>query len=305
MPYRFRPDHPLGDEARRVARRQLEKARDLLDRQPDGLHAAIHQSRKAIKRVRALYRLVATDRKHFHKSENARLRDVASSLSALRDAAAFIETLTALCQKALNDDERRAINTALQALAERRDHVAGDGGDVAATLAHAIEQLGSAIAALDGFDLPAKPKKAARLLADGWQEALEKARVALENCSVTADAEAFHELRKATQTYWRHLALVEPVWPSAIAGKRTTAKTLAALLGRDHDIAMLASLLDREPELVRDDQTLSHLLGVLIREQQSLRRESLCLAGKLFADSPQEEADIIAALWLSATHRNS
>ena len=305
MRYRLSPGHPLGRETRRIARKQLEKARDLLENQPAGLHPAIHQARRAIKRVRALYRLTAVDRKHFLKTENARLRDIAGSLSGLRDAAAFIETLNALCQKALNDDERRAVNTALQALPERRDRAASDGSDPAAPIAQAITALDAAIQALGDLDLAAGPKKSARQLAAGWRRTLERGQAALQHCDASADQEAFHDLRKATQTYWRQLSLVAPLWPSAIAGKRALAKTLAALLGRDHDIAVLASLLDREPELMRDDQTLSHLLGLLIREQQALRRESLDLANRLFADPPDEEAHVIADLWACAARRKA
>ena len=300
MPYRLRPGHSLELDVRAVAGAELAKARRLLAEQPDGPHRAIHEARRCFKRVRALYRLVAYDRQPFRSVENARLRDIARSLSQMRDASAFVETLVALTDTAMNDEERRAVDVALASLIERRDRFTDNGGDAVEKLSDAVHECDAAIEALDGLKLPHKTMPAAKRLKNGWKRSLTKAKSALDACREPHDQEAFHELRKAAQTYWRHLALVKAIWPSAISGKRDIAKQLASLLGQEHDIAMLAALLDREPELVHDDQTLSHLLGLLIRQQQSLREESLKIADRLFADPPKREARILATLWMSA-----
>lgn len=300
MPYRLRPGHSLEQDVKAVATAELAKARRLLAEQPDGPHRAIHEARKCFKRLRALYRLVAYDRQPFRSVENARLRDIARSLSQMRDASAFVETLVALVDTAMNDEERHALDVALASLIERRDRFTDNGGDAGERLSSAVRECDAAIEALDGLKLPHKTVPAAKRLNTGWKRSLTKARVALEACREPHDQEAFHELRKAAQAYWRHLALVKAVWPSAISAKRDLAKQVAFILGQEHDIAMLAALLDREPELVHDDQTLSHLLGLLIRRQQSLREESLKLADRLFADAPKLEARILATLWMSA-----
>jgi hypothetical protein len=88
MSYRIRPDRPLDDEVQRVAAHQLGKAMAVLTDRPQGLHEAVHAARKNIKRVRGLYRLIAPRAREFQQQENDRLRDMARTLSGVRDATA-------------------------------------------------------------------------------------------------------------------------------------------------------------------------------------------------------------------------
>lgn len=91
MSYRVRPDRALDGEVHKAAAHQLGKAIAVLTDRPQGLHEAVHAARKNIKRVRALYRLIAPIAREFQQHENDRLRDMARSLSGLRDATALIE----------------------------------------------------------------------------------------------------------------------------------------------------------------------------------------------------------------------
>ena len=300
MPYRIRPDHPFGEEVVAVASEQLRRAISALENQPEGLHEAIHEARKKFKRVRSLYRLVALDQKQFRAAENARLRDTARTLSVVRDATALIETVTYLENHALNDEERNALSHARAALTERRDALALAETDLPEKVSSAIAACHEAITTLEKASFPASPRKAAKLLAKGWRKGLARARSSLNDCHRSVHEESFHELRKAGQAYWMNLSLLRDIWPSAMRAKRAEAKALVDTLGHEHDLALLADLLDRETGLIGGGEEFSHLLGAIIRQQQELRRDALAIAEHVFGETPAREGMVIEALWIAA-----
>ncbi|MFN3319872.1 MAG: CHAD domain-containing protein [Allorhizobium sp.] len=300
MPYRIRPDRPLLAEVRLVARQELDKAIETLEARPDGLHEAIHAARKKFKRLRNLYRLVASGDKPFRKAENARLRDAARSLSRMRDATALIETVQHLTNHTLTEDEAETLSAARAVLALRRDEIAETESDLEAKVAAAVAECRSGIEALEGLSLPSKTGHAARLMAKGWRKGLDEARKSLEICKGESHGEAFHDLRKAAQAYWMNLSLLRDLWPSAFDAKRQDTKQLVDLLGHEHDLTVLTTLIDHEPETFGDGEGLSFLLAIIIRRQQDLRREALDLANQVFADPAKSEAGIIEALWMRA-----
>lgn len=300
MPYRIRPDRPLLAEVRLVARQELDKAIETLEARPDGLHEAIHAARKKFKRLRNLYRLVASGDKPFRKAENARLRDAARSLSRMRDATALIETVQHLTNHTLTEDEAETLAAARAVLTLRRDEIAETESDLEAKVAAAVAECRSGIEALEGLSLPSKTGHAARLMAKGWRKGLDEARKSLEICKGESHGEAFHDLRKAAQAYWMNLSLLRDLWPSAFDAKRQDTKQLVDLLGHEHDLTVLTTLIDHEPETFGDGEGLSFLLAIIIRRQQDLRREALDLANQVFADPAKGEAGIIEALWMRA-----
>lgn len=300
MAYRIRPCEAFTREFRRVAENQLNRAVCLLQEQPDGQHKAIHDARKRFKRVRALYRLIEADAKGFRKAENARIRDIAKTLSTARDATALIETTEYLVGDAASPEEISALTFASNALIERRDRIVAEETDLDDKIASAIAECGEAIAALENLKLADDPQKTAKRLAKAWRKQRKAAATALAVCHDHAQADAFHDLRKAGQTYWMHLSLMRDLWPSAMAAKHADAKTLVEMLGHEHDLSVLTQLINEQPELFGNGDTMARLLGAVIAKQQKLRSEALTLADALFPDDIDEESNAIALLWQGA-----
>lgn len=300
MAYRIRPSEPFTQEFRRVAENQLSRAIDLLEQQPDGQHKAIHDSRKRFKRLRALYRLIEPDAKAFRATENARLRDIAHSLSTARDATALIETVEYLVGGASSAEEIAALTDASNALIERRDRIVAAETDLDDRIAAAVTACCEAIAALATLKVSDGARKTARRLAKAWRKQRRAAAAALVVCHEHGDADVFHDLRKCGQTYWMHLSLLTDLWPSAFAAKRDDAKQLVDLLGHEHDLSVLTHLINEEPDLFGDGDTMARLLGVVIARQQQLRAEALAAADTVFAGDMEQESDVIAILWRAA-----
>ncbi|PDS79088.1 CHAD domain-containing protein [Rhizobium sp. L43] len=300
MAYRIRPDADFTDEFRSVATEQLERAAAVLEERPNGAHEAIHAFRKNLKRLRSLYRLVAREVPDFQAQENARLRDAAQSLSAIRDAAALIGTAQYLQQSARGPEESEALARIVTILEGRRDWMADAESDLEQRLTETSGILQEAIAALDGVYFDGGHRKNARKLAKSWRRTARKAKAALAACHGEASADDFHSLRKRTYDYRLYHGLLRDAWPGAMKAKRDAAKELVEDLGHIHDLAVLSELVEAEPQLFTRNDDLAHLLDAIIFRQQEDRRQALVKAETVFTDDPDEEAQRIELLWLTA-----
>ena len=299
MGYRIRPEADFTEEFRIVATDQLSRAITVLDERPDGVDEAIHSFRKNLKRLRSLYRLVAREVPDFQKRENARLRETARSLSAIRDAAALIGTVEYLRHTARSPDENEALGRIITVLEGRRDWMAEAERGLEQRLKEAAGTLKEAIASLDTIAFDGNHRKNARMLGKSWRRTSLKAKAALMACHDEGTAEDFHDLRKRTYDYRLYHTLLSDVWPGAMKAKRDAAKTLVEDLGHIHDLVVLSELVEAEPQLFTRNDDLTHLLDAIIFRQQEDRRQALVKAEAVSADDPDEEAQRIELLWLA------
>src|SRR4051812_4034188 len=93
-----RPDVAVGEALRAVARDILSEARTVLDDREKPDAAAIHDLRKAMKRWRALLRLLEPFLGDGARRLRAEARDLARDLSGARDAQSAMEALNDLAE---------------------------------------------------------------------------------------------------------------------------------------------------------------------------------------------------------------
>lgn len=297
MSYTLKPEKPFSETFRSVAVSQLEDAVKILKHQPKGLHEAVHDARKKFKRVRGLYRLVRPGAKEFSRAENTRIRDMAASISAERDATALLECVDRLREKNPSPKADMALAHLETALQKRRSGTAAPDGQLQEKVKAAIQTCHAAIDAAASHHFDDDDRPAAKIIAKGWKKTLSDAQVALMTAQATGMDEDFHELRKRSQNYWMYCALVSDVWPSAMKAKRKDAKSLADVLGNEHDLSVLIALLESEEKLMlsAEDRALSCKVAVSTRKR--LRKQAIRSARRIFTDEAKDEAIIIRKLW--------
>ncbi len=301
MSYRIRPDRALDDEVHKAAAHQLGKAMAVLTDRPQGLHEAVHDARKNIKRVRALYRLIAPVAREFQQRENDRLRNMARTLSGVRDATALIEIGHYLQATARSAEELHALTRVSDLLTTRRDRLAAAQTDLEDKAQAAVAICAEAREALKEISFDRGRRDTARLFQKSWSKNVRKAMQALSECRAeAAHVESFHDLRKRSQDYWMHHMLLRDVWPAAMHAKQLEAKALVDVLGRYLDMSILADVADREPHLFDRSDDHARLLEAIIARQQTAREEVLERGRWVFADKPESEARTIKHLWLEA-----
>ncbi|HJU32404.1 MAG TPA: CHAD domain-containing protein, partial [Hyphomicrobiaceae bacterium] len=235
MAYRLRLDEPVGRGVRRIALEQIEIAEGKLASRSD-VSAAIHDTRRSLKRLRALLRLAQPgfDEALF-RAETERLVAIGKLLSGARDLDVISQTLARL-EPQLNAT-RPGMAGRLQAVVghrlnadrrKRRDH-----------RRLALERLAQTKKFFSG-----KAPLSIELdhLIEGLGRSYRKARQAFRNAYAEPGDEPFHALRKRVQLHWRHMALLSRAWPDVLSARAAEAKELSRLLGEDHDYSILVGL---------------------------------------------------------------
>lgn len=298
MSYRLRAGKPLEAEVKRIARERLEAAEEALRSQGGDRHEAIHTARKNFKKLRGLYRLVRTGAPVLYENENARIRDVARSLSDVRDATALIEAVDGLRRHIADQHAPDALAAIQATLVERRDRIAGsedapDARMVAA--ADACRDAGHVIA-----DLDLDGRKAGKIVAGGWRKVCAQARRAIAACETRGGAADFHDLRKRVKYHGMHARLLDDAWPSAMKLRRREAKALGDLLGDEHNLSLLAGLMGSEPDAVGRPAEREIVERLIADRRAELRAAGLARARVLFRETARCSAGRTALLWRMA-----
>jgi CHAD domain-containing protein len=292
--FRLRRGEDTGDGVRRVARGQLDLAGDQLDdgsRARGDLDGAVHETRKAFKRLRALVR-VSRDAMgdEAYRRENTIFRDAGRELSGTRDAAVLVQTLDGLSARyrdELDDDAFTGLRDALASEAEAAssaladDRIAVD--RVQGTLEAARRRVG-------GWPLPDHGDLA--MLEPGFERIYRRGRRALRAAREDPDTETLHELRKRAKDLWHAAQVLRPAAPKAMKRLARRAHALSDLVGDDHDLAVLrAAARERHATLAPGELAL--LERLIARRRARLQRRALAQARRVYARKPAALAKLI------------
>lgn len=299
MAYRIKLSDTPEQALRRVGRDQIKRATLALSA-PGSAGSAIHETRKCLKRIRALLRLVrpGLDDGVF-QHENARYRDLGRLLSPARDAEILSETLVKL-QPSATDAEAHDIAILKQHILEQGRQIESTGGD--ATIEAALDQLASAKSAMaklviNGVDFTPVEK--------GLRDSYRRGVNTYERAYRAGTDEAFHDWRKCVQLHWRHMALMSRAWPDMFSARIEAARQLSQILGDAQDLSVLMKLVqDRTPEdtaIAALNKDSAGRLENLARQRQHYLRELANPRGAiLFSLSPKALTKSIVDAWQAA-----
>jgi CHAD domain-containing protein len=248
---------------------------------------AIHDFRKAMKRWRALLRLVGPFVGSDAKALRTQAAEAARGLAVARDRQAALDALTDLAKR----DE----TLSPRSYATMRTRLATDHGP-AEVLTDEI-RTGLLQVLTDGEDaLRRWPlerigfKGISRELAGAYR----LARSEQPDDWAAADPEALHELRKRVVAHRYQMELTEPLWPKL--GKLWVGETqkLRDRLGSCQDLTVLAGLTVPRAPLA---PWRSRLTPLIAERQAAHRNAARAIAGRVFAEKPRAFRARIEALW--------
>jgi CHAD domain-containing protein len=294
MAFRLKLAEPFGDGCKRIAREQIDRAQAQLKDAEDP-PIAVHETRKSLKRLRALLRLVrpAIGDEVF-RAENAHLRGIARMLSGARDRHVLLETVTKL--EAGESGPRHTLARNLRELLN-----SGNGGDSPtvdmATMRQAHSRLAEAKGrfarlrlAGGGFDL----------VGAGLERSYRQARRTYNAAYEELSDEAFHEWRKSTQQHWRHMALLSRAWPECLGARSSESRRLSQILGDDHDLAMLIAFVRSDAAERLGQERIAKIVTLARQRQKELRALARPTGARLFAEGAGALRRRIAVYWEAA-----
>jgi hypothetical protein len=259
-----------------LLRRQLDAAQESCARADDH---SIHAARKHLKRVRAGLRLLrmALGDARYHGLDR-RLRDAAAPLRPARDAAALCETLPKLARagdagstRAETDLWRRRLTQELRAA--RAHYLRSTGNSPTDLIQRGRRQL----------RVPPRSPEGSASIRSGIRRSYHRGRRACAAARRDPTTGRLHEWRKQVQYLANELGLARALLPLGLRKTQRRAATLAALLGDDHDLALLQ-------ERVRPGRagSPSMLARRIERKRHRLQARAFRLARKLYRRSPHQ-----------------
>jgi CHAD domain-containing protein len=263
---------PLGSALQRMALGQLDLALETLGNgvEPPG-EKAVHETRKALKRLRALLRLLRSNLgEDTYAREDHLLRDAGRSLAGARDAEVLLGTLDSLIERHPGKLKGRGGVIALRgALVAEREEARRRSLSDPGEQARMVAELRACRVRLSGWQLPEPPglqlieadllhlyrqgrkrrRAAARAKRDDvlkmhrWRKRVKDLRYAAEMFQPAADtprggSSKIKSKKKAQREHRRQVQAREAAKSVRKVARR--ADQLGEMLGEDHDLAVLA-----------------------------------------------------------------
>ena len=225
MPYAFEIAEPIPLAVARIMGEQLDRVAQHLAK------AEVHDTRKRLKEIRALLRLLHRPLDETFGVENAWYRDAGREFAAARDAEASRAAIEKLMASA-EGDARKDLAAAKKLLGRKRTSkraLQGRIDNLLAQLPAARERVAQWPELEDRFST----------IGDGLERTMRQGRRALGDLS----PEGIHELRKRVKDHWYQVQLLRRVWPEMMKGHSAAVESLSDALGDHHDLDVLETAL--------------------------------------------------------------
>lgn len=247
---------------------------------------AVHEIRKALKRVRAWLRLVRSHLgEELFREENRGARDMGRLLGPARDADIHVETLAIILHELPDTKGSRSIHELARRLEVRRALVrqvvlADDGpmDQVMERAGHARDR--AAALPLGGLG--------AGELATGMGVSYAAARDRYLEARRSGDPERHHSWRKRVKDLQYQLQLLAPRLTPGLRKRLDAQERMGSHLGLANDLANLAELLRQEPVLVPDDEVRERLVTAAVELRNREWRDARRIGSGAFRRDPEE-----------------
>lgn len=286
---------------------QLESALDMFSDPAATPDSVVHTSRKAMKRVRAMLRLVRSEiGDKAYRYENTELRDAARMLSSVRDAAVTVDTVRLLADRfegALPVDvfdrmserlDRRAIDIRQRVLFET---------DAIPVVGRTLERARSRLA---GWPTGAEKqvyqhavRDSYRAVAPGLGQTYGRGRREMIEAYARPSTEAFHQWRKRVKYLRYQTEMLRGIWPEVVGGAAATLNELSDALGDEHDLAELIALLAVNDQLCSDPVELSLFAALAQHRRRELQETARVLGMRVYAEKPSAYVARMGIYWES------
>ncbi len=327
-------DESLFGAVRRMATEQLDLAIEELSA-GNGAgppEAAIHETRKALKRLRTMARMLeAAHGEQAVAEETAALKDVATQLSGARDAEVMLATLDSLIQRHPRKLGRGGVRRLRARLAQERDTERAQTLGDPVRMALVIADLSACRQRVQTWQEPKRRER--ELLEPGLKRVYGEGRRRYKRArsAKRERAVAMHEWRKSVKDL-RYLGEMlqrrasPPGFAHALPGATASRKGssdraseplrklarradgLGEMLGEEHDLAVLAARVGRahgkraiEPRL--GPKTRRALLKAIAKRRRTLQRGALKQGGRLYATPTKKFVRRNADLYMRARRK--
>lgn len=295
MGYVFQVEESVEAGVRRIATELIDDSISRIEDPGQDRHTTVHEVRKNCKKMRGLLRLARPALgDEIYAEENARFRDAARSLSALRDAEAMIETYDELMGIFGELVDLRRFNTIRDELERRKARIAEDTGDLERRLEAFLLEMRDALERVQSWEFHAEGFDA---LAGGFRRVYGRGRREMARAYKDPTTEHVHEWRKRAKYHWYHARLLQYVWRPVVSPLADELDVLSDLLGDEHNLAVLEAMLLAQPAAFGDERVIQATLGLIGRRRAELREMAWPLGQRIYAEKPRAITSRFRSYW--------
>ena len=288
-------DASFGDGLAAAARSIIADGRRALTDPELSDPEAVHEVRKALKRWRALLRLLGRPLGEQADQMRMEARELMRAIAGARDAQSALDALGDL-RKAEVPFSQTSTETIRARLTEMRD--AAEAKSFTKTMRDRLSRyLDYATLSLERWPLKAIDFDT---VTDGLTSTYRRARQLVPDGWSDAEAEHLHDLRRRVVEHRHQMDLVEPLWPRLGKVWAEEAQRLRNQLGACQDLAVLATFTAPHEPLAPWRSRLSPLIE---ERRRAHLKTAQRLSGRLFAEKPKAFRRRIAALWSARNSR--
>ena len=288
-------DSSFGDGLAAAARLVIADGRQALTDPELSDPEAVHELRKALKRWRALMRLLARPLGEQADQMRSEARELMRAIAGARDAQSALDALNDL-RKAEVPFSSTSIETIRARLTEMRD--AAEAKSFTKAMRDRLSRyLDYATLSLERWPLKAIDFD---IVTDGLTSTYRRARQLVPDTWPDSEAEHLHDLRRRVVEHRHQMDLIEPLWPRLGKVWAEEAQRLRNQLGSCQDLAVLAELTAPHKPLAPWRSRLTPLISA---RRDAHLKSAARLAGRLFAEKPKAFRRRIAALWSARNSR--
>ena len=290
--YRLKRRERVDDGMRRIAAACAEQALERLrglGGEDDDFQVVVHDTRKDLKKLRAVVRLLR-DRlgEQAYAEQDRCYRDAARALSESRDAKVKLETLDALGER-FPDLPTGAAGAWREAL--RKDVEQTLGGTDEMTVFESIELIE---AGRDGIGSWKLGSGSWGLIDRGVLRTYGRGRRAMRRAEAEPSEENLHRWRKRAKDLWYLLRILHGAWPQVLGAGAEEAHGLSDLLGDHHDLAVLR--VDLAVRELSGEHREAFSAAITTREGE-LAAAAFELGRRLYAEKPKAFRRRLRAYW--------
>lgn len=283
MSFELRQSKHIECELTTIARRELRRtSRVLTEVTRDSFDHAVHESRKSIKKVRAIAAFLEQAGGTLPRKDRKRVKAAGRTLSRLRDSAAIIETFDRVRRrhpKQLSEHTYGILRGELVRARDREHKRAERDGAMVEAAKRLVKTRKSArqwtVPTIDVSKLGAP-------LAASYR----RNRIAMQRAEATKQSATLHRWRKELKVLWYQLRLTQPL-TTGVAPLVADLERLETALGDDHDLVVLVATLRGCRRLRTMHAHIRRMDRLAARMRALLRRRAFALGHRLNVREPE------------------
>jgi len=264
------------------------------EKSQEEVHKSIHESRKSMKRIRAVLRMIMDEIGYSsYYRENAFYRDLSRKLSEIRNFEVLSGSIRNLKEDLSNTMPPDVFELLEEALEKQRNMVTGGQAGLSQLLKEMARMI--EIARDRIYDFPIRHDDF-RAFEGGLIRMYRQGKRYLRDAKKNPSPTQVHDLRKRLKYFWYQVEILQPIFPGPMKAYASTLELIAENLGVYHDLQVLQEFIN-ETDIISDLKINETLHEACLARQSMILYNTWPLADIAYSEKPAAMVNRLASYW--------